>query len=101
MPPRVALARDALAMPAAVEPAVKEAGDFAKAEGLVAGHRLAPRTMVGWAKIRGLPARGTQSMTRAGIRSQSGLSSESPSTLPDAFVIQHTQPGNVGMDEAQ
>ena len=71
MPPRVALARDALAMPAAVEPAVKEAGDFAKAEGLVA---LAPRTMVGWAKIRGLPARGTQSMTRAGIRSQSGLS---------------------------
>ena len=65
----MALARDALAMRAAAEPAVKEEVDFAKAEGLVAGHRLAPRIMVGWAKIRGLPALGNQSMTRAGMRS--------------------------------
>jgi hypothetical protein len=43
------LAKDALAMRAAVERPVKESGDFPKSEGLVAGHRLAPRIMVEWA----------------------------------------------------
>jgi hypothetical protein len=63
--PRAALAKDALAMRAAVERAGKKAVDFPKAEGLAAGHRLAPRIMVEWAKVRGLPARGNQSMTCA------------------------------------
>ena len=63
--PRVALAKDTLGMRAAVGRALKESGDFPKAEGLVARHRLAPRIMVEWAKVRGLPARGNQSMTCA------------------------------------
>jgi hypothetical protein len=62
--PRVALAKDTLGMRAAVERALKESGDFPKAEGLVACHRLAPR-IIEWAKVRGLPARGNQSMTCA------------------------------------
>ena len=65
MPSRVALADDALAMPAAIEQAGKKAGDLPKAEGLVAGHRLAPRIRVAWARIRGYPARGNPSVTCA------------------------------------
>jgi len=65
MTPRVALARDALAMPAAIEQAGKKAGDLPKAESLVAGHCLAPRIRVAWARIRGLPARGNPSVTCA------------------------------------
>jgi hypothetical protein len=80
MTPRVALAKDARAMRAAVERAVKEAVDFPKAEGLVAGHRLAPRIMVGCAKIRGLPARGNRSMSRG-------------------EKLRPAQPGNEGMAE--
>jgi hypothetical protein len=34
----------------------------------------APQIMVACAEIRGLPARGNQSMTRGGMRSQTGLS---------------------------
>jgi hypothetical protein len=71
MTPRVALAKDALAMRAAVEPAVRDAGDFPKAEGLVAGHRLAPRIMIGCAKIRGLLARATDHDPRRNAKARS------------------------------
>jgi hypothetical protein len=48
---------------------VERQAGFLEAEGLVAGHRLASEIMVAGAEIRGLPARGNQSMTRVGMQS--------------------------------
>ena len=52
-------------MQVTIEQAVKEAVGFPKAKGLVLSHRLAPRIMVVYPKIRILLARGNQSMTCA------------------------------------